>query len=94
MVKTENLNHLQMANLMVNIIDSLEKYTDDKLQEKFKADSHVFKLIYISIIRTLQFVYLNEVESEEEKTFIKEKLMNESKNFARMLNEIMLDEKD
>lgn len=94
MVKTENLNHLQMANLMVNIIDILEKYTNDNTQEEFKADSHVFKLIYTSIIRTLQFVYLNDVESEEEKTFIKEKLMNESKNFARMLNEIMLDEKD
>ena len=94
MVKTENLNYLQMANLMVNIIDALEKYTNDNTQEEFKADSYVFKLIYTSIIRTLQFVYLNEVESEEEKTFIKEKLMNESKNFARMLNEIMLDEKD
>ena len=94
MVKTENLNYLQMANLMVNIIDTLEKYTNDNTQEEFKADSYVFKLIYTSIIRTLQFVYLNEVESEEEKTFIKEKLMNESKNFARMLNEIMLDEKD
>lgn len=94
MVKTENLNYLQMANLMVNIIDTLEKYTNDNTQEEFKADSYVFKLIYTSIIRTLQFVYLNDVESEEEKTFIKEKLMNESKNFARMLNEIMLDEKD
>lgn len=94
MVKTENLNHLQMANLMINIIDILEKYTNDNTHEEFKADSYVFKLIYTSIIRTLQFVYLNDVESEEEKTFIKEKLMNESKNFARMLNEIMLDEKD
>ena len=35
MVKTENLNHLQMANLMINIIDILEKYTNDNTHEEF-----------------------------------------------------------
>ena len=94
MIQIENLNYLNMGNVMLSIINTLEKSVDEPLENEFKVDAETLKLIYISIIRTLQFVYLNEVESEEEKTFIKEKLMNESKNFARMLNEIMLDEKD
>lgn len=94
MIQIENLNYLNMGNVMLSIINTLEKSVDESLENEFKVDAETLKLIYISIIRTLQLVYLNDVDSEEERKYIKEKLMNESNTFAKMLNEIILEGKD
>lgn len=94
MIQIENLNYLNMGNLMLSIINTLEKSVDEPLENEFKVDAETLKLIYISIIRTLQLVYLNDVDSEEEREYIKEKLSTESNTLAKMLNEIILEGKD